>query len=98
MTSYIPYAQQWFVDGLNEVDLRTTDRCVKNDHNQYRPVWLPNGSSIKGEVIKMIAKRIEVIEGERPAQTDEQPQDIDMDDSLKTILDPTSTTWGTCRI
>ena len=29
MTSYIPYAQQWFVDGLNEVDLRTTDRCVK---------------------------------------------------------------------
>lgn len=88
MTSYIPYAQQWFIDGLNEVDFRTTDRCVKNDHNQYRPVWLPNGSSIKGEVIKLIAKRIEVIEGERPAQADEQPQDIDMNDSFEDDLGP----------
>ena len=62
------------MDGLNEVDFRTTDRCVKNDQNRYNPVWLPNGSTIKGEVVKLIAKRIEVIQADQPAQAGEHPQ------------------------
>ena len=88
LTSHIPYAQQWFMDGLNEVDFRTTDRSVKNDQNRYRPVWLPNGSSIKGEVIKLIGKRIEVMESERPAQVGDQPQSVDMNDSFEDDLGP----------
>ena len=36
----------------------------------------------------MIAKRIEVIEGERPAQADEQPHDVDMNNSFEDDLRP----------
>ena len=36
----------------------------------------------------MIAKRIEVIEGERPAQADEQPHDVDMNNSFEDDLGP----------
>ena len=76
------------MDGLNEMDFRTTDRCVKNDQNRYRPVWLPNDSSIKREVIKLMAKRIEVMEGERPAQAGDQPQSVDINDSFEGDLGP----------
>lgn len=86
------------MDGLNEMDFRTTDRCVKNDQNRYRPVWLPNDSSIKREVIKLMAKRIEVMEGERPAQAGDQPQSVDMNDSFEGDLVLISMIWATCRI
>ena len=86
------------MDGLNEMDFRTTDRCVKNDQNWYRPVWLPNDSSIKREVIKLMAKRIEVMEGERPAQAGDQPQSVDMNDSFEVDLVLISMIWATCRM
>ena len=36
----------------------------------------------------MIAKRIEVMEGDRPAQAGEQPQDVDLNDSFEDDLGP----------
>ena len=58
LNEFIPRDKQWFTDGLNEVDYRTTHRCIKNDSNEYRPVWLPDGSSIRDAIIKMIANRL----------------------------------------
>ena len=39
-------------------------------------------------MIKLIAKRIEVMEGERPAQAGDQPQNVDMNDSFEDDLGP----------
>ena len=81
ITDYIPYDPRWFRDGLAEVDFCTTDRCVKNDQNRYLPVWLPDGSTIKGEVIKMISERIKITEPEQIAEPVEQLYAPDLDDS-----------------
>ena len=94
ITSYIPYAQQWFMDGLNEVDFRTTDRCVKNNQNRYVPVWFPNGSTIKAEVIKMIAARIEIIQGAPSALAVEHAQAPDLNDSFEDDLGPNFSDMG----
>ena len=39
-------------------------------------------------MIKLIAKRIEVMEGEQPAQAAEHPQQPDLDDSFEDDLGP----------
>ena len=54
LNAYIPNDSRWFIDGMNEVDLRTTDRCIKNDSNLYRPSWVSQGSSIREELEKYI--------------------------------------------
>ena len=58
LNDFLPYDKQWFLDGLNEVDFRTTDKCVKNEANAYRPSWLPAGSTIRDEIVKFVAKWI----------------------------------------
>ncbi len=79
-TDYIPFGKQWFVDGLNEVDFRTTDRCVKNRNNRYQPVWLPDNSSIMDEVVKLIAKCVEIVGPQRAVAVN---QLVELDDSFE---------------
>ena len=58
MNELLPWDKQWFTDGLNEVDYRTTDRCIKSDSNTYRPPWLSDGTSVRDAIIKIIADRL----------------------------------------
>ena len=69
LNDHLPWDKQWFTDGLREVDYRTTNECVKNHHNAYRPTWLPNGSTVRDEVVKFVAKRIEIAEEQMLLQT-----------------------------
>lgn len=58
INNFLPWDKQWFMDGLNEVDYRTTHKCIKNDSNSYQPTWVSAGSSIRNEIEKFIAGRI----------------------------------------
>ena len=85
LTRFLPYDRQWFLDGLDEVDYRTTDKCVKNGSNSYKPIWLPNGSTIRAEIVKFIAKRIEI--GNQPQQPP-QPNAGNGDESFDDDIGP----------
>ena len=62
---------------VQRVVLRTT---------KIDPVWLPNGSLMNEEVINLIEKRIEVMDGGRQAQADEQSHSVDMNDNFEDDL------------
>ena len=34
---YLPWEHEWYVDGIQKEDYRTTDKCIKNESNLYRP-------------------------------------------------------------
>ena len=84
LNDFLPYDKQWFLDGLNEVDFRTTDKCVKNEANAYRPSWLPAGSTIRDEIVKFVAKRIPEQNVAQPADPNNQQEPLDdsFDDDL----------------
>ena len=44
-----------------------SELCIKNNSNSFRPTWLSDGSTIRDEIVKMIASRI---------ASDPQPQPL----------------------
>ena len=37
LNTYLPWDWQWFIEGVNKENYRVTHRCIKNEHNQFRP-------------------------------------------------------------
>ena len=77
MTSFLPWDKQWFLDDLEEVDYRTTHRSIKNDSKSFRPTWLPDGSTIRDEIVKLIASRLETEPIPAPPAVQAPPTDGD---------------------
>ena len=86
MNDLLPYKKQWFPDGFNNVDYCTTDKCVKNEENQYRPAWFSDGSNIRDKIATFVAERIPEQKAAQPVESNNE-QDV-FDDSFDDDLGP----------
>ena len=60
INSLLPWDKEWFVDALRITDYRTAHRCLKNDTNQYRPLWLKPNQTIREAINEHFAEHMDV--------------------------------------
>ena len=79
LDKFIPYDKEWFQNGMAAVDYRTTDRCVKNEFNSYRPKWLQENQTIEQAVMIWISKYFEdeEVADAQVGQADDDEEDDD---------------------
>ena len=60
LNKYLPWDEIWFIEALDSVDYRTSHKCVKNDQNQFVPVWLKDNQTVLDAIKEQFAARINI--------------------------------------
>ena len=58
LNNFLPWHEEWFVNGISKETFRVTHACIKNVANQYRPTWLQSGETIRQHIVHFLSKRI----------------------------------------